>query len=631
MKILTTIDLLALPSLETPPTGHVGFGAKADGLYQKIGTTETKLSVDGHTHTFASLTSKPTTLAGYGITDAASSNHTHAYLPLAGGTMANTNLVGNLNADLLDGHNASVTANTGLLHTRKEHYFSATQSWLRIGYLLTPAQTGSNMSKVVCEIIGLNNFGSNGHNVVLLTASTRGSIFVKGLYLQKDGENIRVGYVQNAENVEIWVSGSAVYNTVTNISIKNSENFIYDSTRQTTMPAGFVDGILEQSALITSNVASATRLQTARTINGVAFDGSANITITAATPATLTRGSYLTGSNFNGSAATTWAVDATSENTASKVVARDASGNFSAGTITAALNGNASTATVATKLGTATVGGTVKPFYLNEGVPTAFSTTVGSATLPVYMNAGSITACTSFGGLTGIGTATPLMDGTAAVGTSTLAARQDHRHPTDTSRAAVGQTMYIGTTAVAINRASGTLNLTGIGSLAMAGALTGVTTLTASTSVTVPNVIFAAAGWSIEQSGTELLFKYNGTTKQRLLNDGGIAAIGEVTAYTAGDSGYSEFLKLSGGKITGNLEITGNLKFTSSSVIGLSTLPLALAGNAFTYNSYDVLHKGNIGSSQIASIGLENGWTIEQTSTALYIKKNGVIKGTFNA
>jgi hypothetical protein len=38
-------------------------------------------------------------------------------------------------------------------------------------------------------------------------------------------------------------------------------------------------------------------------------------------------------------------VDATNANTASKVVARDASGNFSAGTITAALTGNASTAT----------------------------------------------------------------------------------------------------------------------------------------------------------------------------------------------------------------------------------------------------------------------------------------------
>ena len=49
----------------------------------------------------------------------------------------------------------------------------------------------------------------------------------------------------------------------------------------------------------------------------------------------LTLGTYLTGTSFNGSAAVTATVDATSANTASKVVARDASGNFSAGTITA--------------------------------------------------------------------------------------------------------------------------------------------------------------------------------------------------------------------------------------------------------------------------------------------------------
>ncbi|MFR5660494.1 MAG: tail fiber domain-containing protein, partial [Butyricimonas faecihominis] len=53
---------------------------------------------------------------------------------------------------------------------------------------------------------------------------------------------------------------------------------------------------------------------------------------------------------YNVNAAVTWAVDATSANTASKVVARDASGNFSAGTITATLSGNASTATTASNL-----------------------------------------------------------------------------------------------------------------------------------------------------------------------------------------------------------------------------------------------------------------------------------------
>ena len=60
---------------------------------------------------------------------------------------------------------------------------------------------------------------------------------------------------------------------------------------------------------------------------------------------TLNRGTYLTGGNYNGSTSTTWAVDATSANTASKVVARDGSGDFSAGTITATLSGTATNAT----------------------------------------------------------------------------------------------------------------------------------------------------------------------------------------------------------------------------------------------------------------------------------------------
>ena len=78
----------------------------------------------------------------------------------------------------------------------------------------------------------------------------------------------------------------------------------------------------------------------------------------------LTKGSYLTlalsGSPFtpfasyNGLDDLTISVDATSANTVNKVVARDASGNFSAGTITASLTGNVTgNATSATQLQTA--------------------------------------------------------------------------------------------------------------------------------------------------------------------------------------------------------------------------------------------------------------------------------------
>lgn len=83
-----------------------------------------------------------------------------------------------------------------------------------------------------------------------------------------------------------------------------------------------------------STATSAATLTTPRNINGVSFNGSANITITATATNTLTLGGFLTGTSYNGSAAVTAAVDATALNTVSKVVARDGSGNFAAGTVT---------------------------------------------------------------------------------------------------------------------------------------------------------------------------------------------------------------------------------------------------------------------------------------------------------
>jgi hypothetical protein len=123
----------------------------------------------------------------------------------------------------------------------------------------------------------------------------------------------------------------------------SNKNFVITSGggsvfRMSTAGAVEVSGSVSATSFI-GNASTATRFANAVNINGVAFNGSLPITITSNTTNTLTRGSYLTGSNFDGSAATTWAVDATTTNTASKVVARDASGNFSAGTITANLIG----------------------------------------------------------------------------------------------------------------------------------------------------------------------------------------------------------------------------------------------------------------------------------------------------
>ena len=67
----------------------------------------------------------------------------------------------------------------------------------------------------------------------------------------------------------------------------------------------------------------------------------------------LSNGSFVNSFTYNGTSAATISINATNVNTQSTVVARDTNGNFSAGTITASLNGNASTATTATTATTA--------------------------------------------------------------------------------------------------------------------------------------------------------------------------------------------------------------------------------------------------------------------------------------
>jgi len=79
-----------------------------------------------------------------------------------------------------------------------------------------------------------------------------------------------------------------------------------------------------------SNANTSNRLLSPVKINGVDFDGSADITITAATTNSLSAGTYLSGSSFNGASSVTWTVDVGTVNSADplKVVARDSAGDI---------------------------------------------------------------------------------------------------------------------------------------------------------------------------------------------------------------------------------------------------------------------------------------------------------------
>jgi hypothetical protein len=126
---------------------------------------------------------------------------------------------------------------------------------------------------------------------------------------------------------------------------------------------------------------------TAIAINGSAVTGAISGQAGSVANA-LTLGTYLTGTSFNGSAAVTATVDATSANTASKVVARDSSGDFAAGTITAALSGNATTSTTATNL----AGGAANqiPYQTSAGT-TAFITAASGTNYVLNFNGSTFT------------------------------------------------------------------------------------------------------------------------------------------------------------------------------------------------------------------------------------------------
>jgi hypothetical protein len=147
-----------------------------------------------------------------------------------------------------------------------------------------------------------------------------------------------IGFVNGFENFGLGgISNdiSAILPSRTNKTDLGNQLTKFNNVYSTTFT-----GALNGNANTSSFSPIAGKLQFARSINGVLFDGTSNVTIKSSTTNFLNRGTYLTGNNFDGSAAVTWSVDATSTNTAGKVVARDNTGNFSANTITASLVGN---------------------------------------------------------------------------------------------------------------------------------------------------------------------------------------------------------------------------------------------------------------------------------------------------
>jgi hypothetical protein len=238
-------------------------------------------------------------------------------------------------------------------------------------------------------------------------------------------------------------------------------------------------------------------------INGSAVTG--NISGSAGSVANaLTLGTYLTGTSYNGGTAVTATVDATSANTASKVVARDASGNFSAGTITATLSGNATNVSGTVAIanggsGTTTAQGAMNAFagavtsgsYLRGNGSNVLMATIQAADVPTLNQSTSGNAATAT-------TATNLAGGSAgtvpyqsAAGTTAMLAAGSSGQVLQSNGASAPS--WVAATAAANN---GTLTMavsgTGLsGSASFTANQAGASTFTVTSNATSANTVSA--------------------------------------------------------------------------------------------------------------------------------------------
>jgi hypothetical protein len=319
-------------------------------------------------------------------------NHSGLYLPLSGGTMSNTNLVTNLNADLLDGYHSNRFALQGApaISTDFLVWDGATLFGLRAWTPSTPNYPGDPYGTA----LDFKDAGTWYHRLAFGTSG-------------------RIRYYNGINTTTLTKRGDLAFTT--------------------------------------DNVASATKLQTARTVWGQSFDGTGNVTGSMSTvPQIANGGVYLRHTPTSH-------------------------------TILSAEN---SSIYLRPRGDTDIVGQCVIDNLGNLGV-------TGTVTAPTFIGA---------------------LNGNAASATAL-----------QTARTIWGQSFN--------GEANVSGAMTGVTTIAMTGGLSGATTIQASISVTTPKVIFAAAGWSMEQVGSELQMKHNNVLKMRFTSAGSIVATEEITAF----------------------------------------------------------------------------------------------------
>ena len=221
------------------------------------------------------------------------------------------------------------------------------------------------------------------------------------------------------------VTGSAGYVTSSGVTSVATGTGLTGGTITSTGTISLASGVIASPATFSSGISSITVDTYGRV---TAVSGSAGY-VTSSGVTSVATDTYLTGGTITSTG--TIGINANTGNIASTVVARDASGNFSAGTITATLSGSATSAGSATTAGSVTNaltagtgltsagtydGGAARTFSLATAGAGAssYSSGISAITVDAY---GRVTAVShSAGYTTNVGTVTSVAAGTYMTG-----------------------------------------------------------------------------------------------------------------------------------------------------------------------------------------------------------------------
>ena len=352
---------------------------------------------------------------------------------------------------------------------------------------------------------------------------------------------------------------------------------------------------------VAANVATATKLQTGRTISmsgdvswtSSPFDGSANISGVGTLASIATAGTY-------------------------RSVTINAKGLVTSGTNPTTLAG----------------------YGLTDAAPIASPTFTGNVT------GLGISTGTSFNGITALSSSNPLMDGTVAIGTSTTVARADHIHPIDTSRSPLaGNTSLTTVGTIGTGTWNATTIATGVGG-------TGLTSFNVNGALYATNASTLTTGTLPVSAGGTGTTSSTGSGAVVLASGPGLQGIPTTPTATAGTNttqiASTQFVSTAvANAVAGNvasatklqtartIAMTGDVSWTSGSFDGTGnvtgTSTLANSGvTAGTYNRVSVDAKGRVTSGDNVLANGATATTQGANNNSTYVATTAYVDNKFS-